>query len=805
MPGTPAQTARITARAAARIRLARALRLGGRGLLIGSIAAVVLVLLARWWPLREPLSFVLPIAGLMIPFVGGVVLGALKRVSLAEAAGVLDETHHLKDRLTSAIELADRDGVFAALVIEEAEQAALHVRADRAVPLRPGRAWLVGLAGVVVAGGLWTAVPPREIRRARTVAMDTPEQRAEAAERIERTIEQLGPAAEQSDLSDDLQRTIEQLHRGELDAESALAAAADEIEQAAAEAETSAAASAEAERAIADAADRAARESTDDAVRALAEALSRGDLDGARRAADQIRRQDETMPPEARETMARELEELARLLDENRPEPTGSTPPIEELDADTPVDRADEDRIAEELEKKGLDPAEAEDLARRMAEAARQRREMERSAEDVEALKRALEQTARDMRTPEDAEPDRPPSGGEEQADAEQRETRDDRAERDGDRSAQKEDGQGKESRDSRRGEKPGSPGAPSPAAPTENRGSGDRTSGQQSAERGKEKGNTSGHESRGEKKDDNAAEPRGDRDGSGRQPSDRDQGGQQPGGQPQRGPKDESRSGSDGKQIGRQDTVKNGEKTGEKSGEKSGSDQSEKNGDRVEQDRPGTAGGNPDDGAPQSGRPGGKADQPTDQEGENHGQPEGGGAGGGGDDAGGDPLGRALDRLERRRAERAMNEKRAREMRRRAQELLDKATPEQRERLEKIARRLAERQSVTRGPSAPYEAEREIVDARGKGPRDDRGQVLAEWYNPEGEPAEGIERGATADRLREAVASAERAVEQQRVPSRYRKLVRDVFEQIKARAEKEHTGAAPLSEDAETKGGEGG
>ncbi len=804
MPTLPVQTSRVAARAAARIRLSRMIRFGGLGLLPGSVAAVGLVLLARWLPLGEPLDFVVPVAGLVIPLAGGVVIGMIGRVPLTRAAGVLDETHHLKDRLTSALELADKGGAFPALVIDEAERVASGVRTDRAVPIRFGRPWLAGAVLSVVAGALWYSVPPREIRRARPVAVSTHAEQAEAAGRIEDAIEQLGSAADESGISQDLRETIEQLERGDLDARGALAAAADEIEEAAARKEASAEASAEAERAIARAAERAAEE-TDGAARALAEALSRGDFEGARRAAERFRGRGEEIPPEARERMARDLEKLARLLDENRPDPAETVPPVDGIEPgtspDSPADRLDEDRLADELEQKGLDPAAARDMARRLAEAERKRRALERAAEDIDELKRALEQTARDVRTPEENRTETPSPRGDGRKDTGQPEPGEKRPEpgSTGDPSDQQKNGEGDGENGSRRGEKPGAPGAPSPAAPTENRGSREQSGREQAADRtaAEKEGGASGREDArgGEQKPGKPGAP-GAQPGEG----EREKEGREPGEQTRAEPNKESRPGASGEPGGEEPS---GEEPGEqksgspdgREGEKSGAppgEPGEKN--DAPDGPPGGAPQSPD--APPGERPGGGSDQPSVQ-GQREPGDGGTGGGGGGDDAGDDPLSRALDRLERRRAEREMNEKEAREMRRRARELLDRATPEQRARLEELAERIAERRREVRTPAAPFEAESEVVDARGAAPRDEREQVLAEWYNPDGEPVDGVSGSAPAARLREAAAAAERAVEQQRVPSRYRKLVRDVFRQIQRRAAETGGGAAPLSEDA--------
>lgn len=783
MTPTPVHTSRIAARTAGRIRLSRAIRLGGRGFALGGIAAVVLAMAAKWIPLDDRLSVVLPAAGLLIPLVGGLVLGALKRVPLAEAAGVLDEAHHLKDRLTSAVELAERGGrvgPFAELAIDEAERVASSVRADRAVPLRPGRAWLVGFACVAVAVGLWVLVPARAVHTPRVIAASSPEEREAAAERIEEVIEQLGPAGEadgteNGESVDALRALQERLKRGEMDPESALAAAAEQLEKEAEKKTTTAEMTRQAEQAIADAADRAASE-TDGLVRELAEALSGGDLDRARRAADQIRERGGAMPPEARERLARDLEKLARALEQNRPEPTETTPPM---------GTTDERELAEEFEKQGLDPASAQDMARRAAEAQRRRREAQRSAEDIDRLKEALDETARSVRTPpadhpkSDTPEETPKQDGQkspldkDDSQTGESDKPDAQNEHPGKKQGDQQDKKQGERRGDKPGERPGSepkgPGAPSPVAPTQRDGARKEQPGKPG--QGEQKPGDQSQPVQPQKKPGQNQQPGSKR---GQQPSEKpgqqsDRPGAAPGSESENESQEKKASGEGSDQsTGKQPGAQSGEQPGAKPGDEPGHAQGEK---------------------------------PGSEPGE---QPSGSGSGGGGPTGnGGDkgdednPLGRALDRLEQRRAEREMDERRAREMRRRAQELLDKATPEQRRRLEKLAERLTKRP-----PAEPWEAREEVVDARRKGPTDDREQVLAEWYNPDGEPVKGVDKTIPAARLREAASAAERAVEQQRVPSRYRKLVRDVFRQIQEKAAEEGGSSAPLSEDPEKKNG---
>ena len=140
--------------------------------------------------------------------------------------------------------------------------------------------------------------------------------------------------------------------------------------------------------------------------------------------------------------------------------------------------------------------------------------------------------------------------------------------------------------------------------------------------------------------------------------------------------------------------------------------------------------------------------------------------------------------------------------MRKRAQELLDQASPEQRERLEDLAERFAQRDAQRTGGPRPYDATGETVDARDENSTTpgEREQTLREWFNPEGEPVDGVDRSErTPAALREAAESADRAVEQQRVPPRYRKLVREVFKNIRERAAESGADGAPaeLGKDA--------
>ena len=78
-------------------------------------------------------------------------------------------------------------------------------------------------------------------------------------------------------------------------------------------------------------------------------------------------------------------------------------------------------------------------------------------------------------------------------------------------------------------------------------------------------------------------------------------------------------------------------------------------------------------------------------------------------------------------------------------------------------------------------------------------GQPVGEWYGPDGESAEPGTNEQTAQRFRRASREAQKAIEEQQVPRRYRHLVREVFQRVQERADEiEGTGTiAPQGKDA--------
>lgn len=75
-------------------------------------------------------------------------------------------------------------------------------------------------------------------------------------------------------------------------------------------------------------------------------------------------------------------------------------------------------------------------------------------------------------------------------------------------------------------------------------------------------------------------------------------------------------------------------------------------------------------------------------------------------------------------------------------------------------------------------------VDARDQ-ENDASGQPIGEWYAPEGEPAPPGTNEQTAQRFRRASQEAQKAVDEQQVPRRYRHLIKEVFQRVQERADK--------------------
>ncbi len=872
MSSPPNQTARLARRAAGRIRLARTLRLAGRGLVVGAAAALVAAAAGKAIPLDQTATIAIAAVSAGVALLASAAFGLTRRVSDTEGAGRLDESLRLHDRFTTAVELSEAPhrSVFGELALADAEKRAGGVSPARLIPLRPDRrVWGAGVIGLVLAASVILFVPARQVEPAPAFASSTARQREAAGERIAEVAESLAPepitdtdpaqgdpvTTRADNLASELDEIQDRLERGELDAEDALATAAERLEAAAEESEARAAESAQTERSLAEAAAAAAAQSGDETAE-LAESLASGDLSRASEAARRLAEQSRGMPPEARERIARDLDTLAESLERAGAEepPPGPGEQSEGLDEslreqlrERVGDLTDEDAVSEALQQEGLDAEAASDLAERLARDERDRQRTERTREDLRRLRDAVERTAEDVREPEPNQSDptqNEPAGTDPaQTDpADQSSEPQDPAGSDPTDSPPADGEQGEPGQGEEPAENPSPPGASDPTdqSPASEQGQdpGQEPGQETGQETGQEQGAEPGQQPAEGTDPKPASDPDGQQEGEAgepKEPGEGDQPSDQPGEQPsnQQG---EQPTDQPGTQPGEQSEQQPGEQPGEsQSGEPASEDQpSGEQGQGHQQGQEPGQGEEQGQGQPNpdASEQGSSEQQSRGQDGEQGGEPppdagesgsgesdsgepgsgeQGSGEPGSGQSGSGNPdsdqprsLSEELDRLADRQRQRRVDEQRAAELRRKAQELLDDATPEERERLEEMAERLAQQNRLPeQGPTEPWDAANRTVDARDPNatPGDgDNEQVLAEWYNPEGDPADGVERGeASAQRLRDAAESAERAVEQQRVPPRYRRLVRDMYKRLQDRAA-EREGAAPLAEQVEKK-----
>lgn len=107
-----------------------------------------------------------------------------------------------------------------------------------------------------------------------------------------------------------------------------------------------------------------------------------------------------------------------------------------------------------------------------------------------------------------------------------------------------------------------------------------------------------------------------------------------------------------------------------------------------------------------------------------------------------------------------------------------------------------------TRRPTSTTQRRTETVDARDPNAAAER--TIAQWFDPD-KSSGGTQSGPpVADHIRDAVRSADRSIEQQRVPSRHEDLVRRVFDRYLRRAqgaqgEQSGPSFAPAAKDADT------
>lgn len=140
--------------------------------------------------------------------------------------------------------------------------------------------------------------------------------------------------------------------------------------------------------------------------------------------------------------------------------------------------------------------------------------------------------------------------------------------------------------------------------------------------------------------------------------------------------------------------------------------------------------------------------------------------------------------------------------MRKQAEELWKKASPEQREQIKELAKQMAERQKNQRagqrgaggsepgdgpmqaGRREPGSADRQgtnFVDSNLADSRADSAgpqRVVAEWLG-QGKPGAGVAAAERERIVREAVKSGEKAIEERAAPKRFDRMLMDYFRRL--------------------------
>lgn len=388
-----------------------------------------------WWMIAGPAGAL----GLASAFG----LAWYRRTNALEAASEVDRAMALEDRLSSALDLADKkpDDPFVQMAVAEAERLATRVRARQAIVIRLGRSWLAWPVLAMATAGIGIFVQPLDLLRSeeQTVAEQERQSRIEQAANRLREIQQAletptdpdNPDSEENDSSADLlapdqREYLEQLQNqveaGEIAPEQAEAELARMLEEAANEREQrarDALANDEALRNllkdISPESGNGNEASSAQTVQELRDALRSGELDRAADALDDLMDLAERSEAAERERIAQELEQLSDELNqlaerENQLRERQQRAEQEELsrrglngdDAERfaqQEQRQSREEIAEQLREQGFNPERADDLARRIEEHQRQNQASRNAEQTAEQLRDAMRDSANESRS----------------------------------------------------------------------------------------------------------------------------------------------------------------------------------------------------------------------------------------------------------------------------------------------------------------------------------------------------------------------------------------------------------------------
>lgn len=203
--------------AARRRRWARAQRGLWAGLFVGSILWLAALAIFKLAPVSITLLAWCGAAALLCPLAGFIV-GGWRKPALTETARWVDVQQHLKERMSTALEVADDEhlGTWRELVVHDAVSHAQEIDAHKLVPFRLSRAtrWAALVLAVAVGLGFVPEYRSKSFRQKTADAKNIKEAGKQLADLTRRNLEQRPPALETtkksmesvSDLGDKLQK-----------------------------------------------------------------------------------------------------------------------------------------------------------------------------------------------------------------------------------------------------------------------------------------------------------------------------------------------------------------------------------------------------------------------------------------------------------------------------------------------------------------------------------------------------------------------------------------------------------------------
>ena len=146
---------RVLERAGLRHRLSKALRGLCDGLLIGAVVCLLVLASYHLWPLPSwsvGLATLVPVVGM----VAGFIIGFWSKPSLSEVARWVDSRRHLKERLSTAIEMSGdpNETSWSHLIVSDAAEHAKGIDAGKLLPLHLPRITRWALVVLALGAGL---------------------------------------------------------------------------------------------------------------------------------------------------------------------------------------------------------------------------------------------------------------------------------------------------------------------------------------------------------------------------------------------------------------------------------------------------------------------------------------------------------------------------------------------------------------------------------------------------------------------------------------------------------------------------